>query len=150
MNTYEQTVQPVPGTIECNVALLGPLTGSGAAIVQLIRDLSPECRFTFSWVSGEWTVYPDNWINLDLTHERKYRIHLSLGVPPGEIRDTAFRLGLDVRPGRYHNWAKTTISDPSQTAPILELLRVVFREADNGYRSGQRAAYLPAARARIA
>jgi hypothetical protein len=115
------------------VALMGPLESSARAIIDFVTVRSSKSKFDLT-SSGEWALYPDNWIALKFTHIRKYAIHISLGVFPTTIEDEGRRLGIEIKNGRYPNWSKISIYRDSELSHALEILEVAYQNSDNKHR----------------
>jgi hypothetical protein len=118
-------------TIDDEIERLGPLKNAAAAIVDYAKEGARQSKSEFRCYSSEWTLEPDNWIHLKLTHLRKQRIHISLGVCPVFLDKVQ---GLEIKPGRWPSLSKISIESPLQIPAALRCLEKAYYTSNNSYR----------------
>jgi len=118
--------------IEDEIQKLGPLKNVAAAIVDYAQAGAKLSKSEFHCYSGEWTLEPDDWINLKFVYTNKYRIHVSLGVYPTTLDSIEC---LEIKPGRLPNWSKISIENVLQLPEVMNCLETAYYISDNGYRS---------------
>jgi hypothetical protein len=118
-------------TIGEEVARMGRLQNVAGAIVDYVRAISVPSKGIFEYGSGEWTLKPDNWINLKFAYQRVYKVTVSLGVYTTTLDPVP---GINLKPGRFGTWTKFQIESSGQLASAMKLIEDAFYSSDNGYR----------------
>ena len=116
-------------TIDTEIAQMGPLRSTAAALVDYIRAHAQQS--VFNRYSGEWTLEPDNWINIHFVFRRRYRIHVSLGVFPSQLESQP---DLKIKNGRYPNWSKISIETIRQLPSVCRCIETAYYDSHNTYR----------------
>jgi hypothetical protein len=121
-------------SIEEEIQQLGPLENVAAAIVDYVTAGARCTASSFCRYGYEWTLEPDNWINLKFSCTRRgcYRIHASLGVSPTRLGPV---LGLEIKKGRWQNWSRITISNVMQLPAAFRCIEKAYYESKNKYRN---------------
>jgi hypothetical protein len=126
--------QPLKGMnmmIDEEVQKMGPLRNTAAAIVDFVGEAARLTNSEFRCHGYEWTLEPDNWINLRFSARKKH-IHISLGVWPDTLEDID---GLEVKPGKYPQWCKITISRALELPQAMRCIEFAYYAAGNRYRN---------------
>src|SRR5882724_11762155 len=119
----------MPVTIEDEIARLGHLRSTGAAIVDYVRALSKDSEFQ---EDTGWTLRPDNWIAIRFAYLRgaNKTVSVTLGVPRRSLPDTT---GLHVRVRR--TWSRILISSVTQLPAALRSIEYAYYHARNRHRN---------------
>jgi hypothetical protein len=118
-------------TIEEEINRLGPLQKIAAVIIEYAKEGAKRSGSAFVMHGEEWTLEPDNWINLKFIYIRKFRIQVSLQIYPSTIGPVE---GLDVKQGRFASWSKIAIENVLQLPAAFSCIDSTYYLASNSYR----------------
>jgi hypothetical protein len=120
-------------TVEEELQRLGPLRHVADVIVDYVVAQAHQSKSKFQRYGYEWTLEPDNWINLNFIYGRSKsnHIHVSLGVPPATL---ASLRGLEVKKGKWPSWSKITVASVLQLPAALHCIETAFYESKNKFR----------------
>jgi len=99
--------------IEEEVEKMGPLRNVAAAMVDYVKAGARASESRFNHYT-EWTLEPDNWINIKFSRIRTHAIHVTLGVYDATLEEVK---DITVSKGRRPQWSKLTIRSPSSCLP---------------------------------
>lgn len=111
----------------------GPLRAAALAMVEYAYAFSDpwtDENASFFEKKTEWVLAPDPWLALRLVHERKYAIHVSVGVFTLRTK----REDLPLKNGRFSNWTRFTLTTPRQLPAAFLYLEEAYYEAENSFR----------------
>ena len=111
---------------------LGPLRGTALAVVDYVYSfVSPDEDINAPYFEKktDWVLKPDNWIALTFGGRGGYAIHVSVGMPT-----LSARTELNLRPGRFPDWTKFTITSPQQLPSAMLYLEEAYYGADSRHR----------------
>jgi hypothetical protein len=121
-------------TIEEELQRLGSLKNVAAAIVDYVMVGASRSKSEFHRYGYEWTLEPDDWINLNFIYtRRRYKhIHVSLGVPPATLASSP---ELEVKKGKWPSWSKITIASVLQLPAAMRYIDTAYYESKNKFRT---------------
>jgi hypothetical protein len=118
-------------TVDEEIKRMGPLQKAAAAIVEYAQEGAKSSGSEFIMYGQEWTLEPDNWINLKFSYVRRFRIHVSLQIYPTTIGPVE---GIDIKQGRFASWSRITIENVFQLPAAFSCIESTYYLASNRYR----------------
>jgi hypothetical protein len=121
-------------TVEEELQRLGPLKHVAAAIVDYVTASAHQSKSEFHRYGYEWTLGPDNWINLNFIYGRGQHkhIHVSLGVPAAMLPSVQ---GLEIKKGKWPRWSRITLASVLQLPAAFQCIETAYYESKNKFRS---------------
>jgi len=119
--------------IYANAERCGSLRGAALAMIDYVYSFSDpfaEEDAAYFEEKTEWVLAPDPWVALQFTHDRKYVVHVSVGVAGLACR----RTDLPIKNGRFPNWTRFSLTSPQQLPAAMLYLEEAYAESENGYR----------------
>ena len=111
----------------------GTLRGAALAMIDYVYSFSDpfeEEDAAYFEAKTEWVLAPDPWVAFRFTHDRKYVVHVSVGVTTLACR----RANLPIKNGRFENWTRFSLTSPQQLPAAMLYLEEAYAESENDYR----------------
>jgi len=118
--------------IVAEAEICGPLRGVALAMIDYaysFGDLRDDVNAPYFEAKTEWILFPDPWLALKFTHQRKYAIHVSVGV-----RALRERPDLPTACGRFPSWTRFSLTSPQQLPTAMQYLEEAYYESESMYR----------------
>src|SRR5580704_8261387 len=118
--------------IQEEIEMLGSLKNVAAAMVDCVACMAKSSKSEFNRYGYEWTLEPDNWINLHFIYCRKNCIHISLGMPASKFGNVP---SLKIKPGRFAAWSRITLESARQLPVAMRCVETAYYVSNNRYRN---------------